>query len=78
MHQKDQELPHLGNRIKLQPTLDFARVLGIRHGQVRVPERMVASPQVIHLGCRVAIQKPTHYPQILVELRAKHPVTCQP
>ena len=33
MHQKDQELPHLGNRIKLQPTLDFARVLGIRHGQ---------------------------------------------
>ena len=31
MHHKDQELPHLGNRIKLQQTLDFARVLGIRH-----------------------------------------------
>ena len=33
MHQKSQELPHLGNRINLQQTLDFARVLGIRHGQ---------------------------------------------
>jgi len=36
MHQKDQELPHLGNRIKLQQTLGFARVLGIRHEQARV------------------------------------------
>ena len=34
MHQKDRELPHLGNRIKLQQTLGFARVLGIRHGEV--------------------------------------------
>jgi len=33
MYQKDQELPHLGNRIKLHQTLDFARVLGIRQGQ---------------------------------------------
>ena len=39
MHQKNQELPHLGNRIKLRQTLDFARILGIRHGQVQFIQR---------------------------------------
>ncbi len=27
-------------------------------------------------ACKVAVQKSTHYPQILVELRAEHPLTC--
>jgi hypothetical protein len=43
MHQKDQELPHLGNRIKLQRTLGFARVLGIHHGQPHILGRTVSA-----------------------------------